>query len=396
MKYDSIDESFIDGVKRTVSNRKTSCYPCLIRSMNGCFPTTLVSVLAELEVEDQTCEWHDKVRGWDVPLHTGFFPHILDSDWRYSKPSVARLLDLALRQSGLGSSFIHIGSPSTYKEALRSFPNIGRHWLFDKNALRHQAEQSLSIQGDESVDFAIIDPPWYPEESRLFVNVARDYLKPGALVFMVQPAQLTRPGVLKERMSLLQNLALDGFAYIATRPDFVRYETPHFEWVTLQRQLDSLVPADWRLGDLIILRYASNSRSSESNSFHFDSQPTEDLWAEESLGPMRIKIRRAPSANRTTFQPIGDLGMCQNVSRRDPLFREVGIWTTGNRVFYSRDMLQAQEIVSELRQLAIRVSLNERSCAAALKKSGMNAYLADSTAKIIIEDIMEHFEHAAV
>jgi hypothetical protein len=59
-------------------------------------------------------------------------------------------------------------------------------------------------------------------------------------------------------------------------------------------------------------------------------------------------------------------------------------------------MLQAQEIVSELRQLAIRVSLNERSCAAALKKSGMNAYLADSTAKIIIEDIMEHFEHAAV
>lgn len=388
MEIDIQDDSFLSRVADAIDESGVRCIPCLLRSLHGCYPTTLLACIQDQTGSFEECDWHHSVRGWDVPLRSGFFPHVLDGDWRYSRPAVSKLIDLAVRQVGSDASFLHVGSPSTYSAALKAFPNYGNHWLHDRNALRHTGIADLDTAVSAGFDVAIIDPPWYPEVTIGFLALASRVLRPGALVFVAQPAQLSRPGVLEERRQILDEIARLGYGYVATRPDFVRYETPHFEWVTLKSQVATLIPADWRLGDLLVLRFDHVC----------DSQRTElDLndgdWIERNIGMVRFKIRKSPTGDGCTFEPLTDSGFAPSVSRRDPLRQHVGIWTSGNRVFACQSPDQACLIIDEIRQLMIRVNFDLFSCQTILKSHGMSEALSLKAANVILHDVMEHLEH---
>lgn len=393
MELDAGSVSFMGTVRQAIQDSDCTCLPCLIRGLHGCFPTTALD--AAKDINDRTwslCSWHQAFSGWDVPLVDGFFPHVLDSDWRYSRPSVSRLLDLFFRLRGKSGSCLHVGSPSTYLAALKAFPSSGRHYLYDRNALLHDLTYRQDLAELDILDAAIIDPPWYPDETIDFMQIASNVLVDGALVFIAQPALLTRPGVEPERATILQALQRSGYTHLATRHDFVRYETPHFEWVTLSRQVHERIPADWRQGDLLVFRFErSNERDFEP---HTDVSPK---WDEVAIGPMRVRIRsEATPSDHSAFEPLTPDGVARSVSRRDPIRPYIGIWTTGNRVFHCPDPGQAKAVLSSLVQLMLRARLDEASCLDAMVKNGVSIEVAEVTSRILMADLLEHLQHAAV
>lgn len=393
MELDSTSEAFIATVKDSVLNSSCTCLPCLIRSLHGCFPTTVLAAAKELDDRNWTpCSWHRSFSGWDVPLVEGFFPHVLDSDWRYSRPSVSRLLDMFFRLRGKSGSCLHVGSPSTYLAALKAFPATGKHYLYDRNALLHDIAYRHQIEDLGRIDAAIIDPPWYPDETIDFMKIASDPLVDGALVFIAQPGLLTRPEVAPERATILEKLAQVGYEHVATRHDFVRYETPHFEWVTLSRQTDERIPADWRQGDLLVFRFSNSGEGS------VEVRPeTGPKWDEVAIGPMRVRIRTDTcSPGSQAFEPVIPGGVAHSVSRRDPIRPLIGIWTTGNRVFHCPDPGQAKAILEALVQLMLRARLDETSCCAAMVDYGVSIEVASVASRILLADLLEHLQHAAV
>lgn len=386
MEVDLADDVFTKEIIEYVSSLNLTCKPCILRSAKGCYPTSLLSVLDILGEKYIDCDWHARSEGWDVPIRENFFPHVLDGDWRYSRPAVAKLLDLAVRQGSRESRFLHFGSPSTYKAALKAFPNSGHHWLYDRNAVHHGAHSIDS--GGFAFDVAIIDPPWYPEDTVDFLKIARSHLRKGAKVFVAQPAELTRPGVLPEREHLLAELLVLGYHHVVTRPNFVRYETPHFEWVTLNSQVSQRIPADWRLGDLLIFEY--NSLQTQEN--YKLSDNTE--WLERRIGPLRFRIRAIPSANETTFSTLTLTGFAPSVSRRDPVRSNVGIWTSGNRIFTCSSIDTALSVLREIEKQLICARLCLRSCIDILQEHGLSIDSAEKSSHVIMNDIMEHLSYA--
>ncbi len=92
------------------------------------------------------------------------------------------------------------------------------------------------LDGPAEAEVAVLDPPWYPEDTLAFLRVASRALRPDSLVLLAQPGRLTRPGVEPERCTILEDAGKFGYSLIHTLPDYVRYEMPHFEFVTLRRK----------------------------------------------------------------------------------------------------------------------------------------------------------------
>src|SRR5262249_31078091 len=101
---------------------------------------------------------------------------------------------------------------------------------------------------------AIVDPPWYADETQLFLRVAAEVCRLGARVLLCQPTTGTRPGVAAERVALLAAMPDLCVALTEVKSGAVRYVTPHFETLSLRAAMgDVPVPRSWRRGDLLIL-----------------------------------------------------------------------------------------------------------------------------------------------
>jgi hypothetical protein len=109
----------------------------------------------------------------------------------------------------------------------------------------------------------------------------------------------------------------------------VRYHMPHFETSSLKIAApDLLVADDWRVGDVLTLEKISDAPSPLKRPVPAES------WREAIFGPFRIKLRRTGTTNLGPLVP-GDV--LDTVSRRDPIRKRIGLWTSGNRVFSLED-----------------------------------------------------------
>ncbi len=353
------------------------------------YPTTLAAVGAEIIDGFATCDWHAMDRGWGTILVSQPFPHVVDGDWRYTASTAAKLVDVAHRYSGRSGTYLHIGSPSTYKVALAGLPNVGTHVLFDRNALLHDEAAVVDLSLARHADVALLDPPWYEEETAHFLSQASQHLRPRGLVLLAQPGGLTRPGIPEEREALLATATRLGLQHVATLEGFTRYETPHFEQVTLERTLTMRVPADWRTGDLLVLEMDDGGDGLGQPQV---TDIAEDEWEETTLGPVRIKFRETPES--ATYARLTPSGLCSSVSRRDPLRPSIGIWTSGNRVYGCGDRDVFLRSLVELESLIRDDDLSRSTAHSALLSSGVGNEMADGAALSIVEDVTEHLQYA--
>ena len=341
MRLDLDDDAFRTAAEawlRTLGDDTIVSFGAVVEASPGYYPTTLHALwLAEIARRGVNGALPASASTRPAPEP---FAHPEDADWRFTAESANRLLDIASHHLTPGACAAHIGTPTTFHIAARSDPGV-HHVLLERSPLSitklmklgHEPSDLFCLDVTQAdipqlqAHLAIVDPPWYPDETAAFLTAASLVCRVGATILLCQPTPATRPAVRAERQQLEAALPDMGLSLRTTRPGDVRYLTPHFEAVSLRfanPQLPDL--PSWRVGDLMILRKDRDITTPPP------AARTASTWIDLQFGPVHLKVRSVADAagDMATIVP-GDL--LSTVSRRDPVRNRVGLWTSGNRVY---------------------------------------------------------------
>ena len=266
-----------------------------------------------------------------VPLPVA---HAQDCEWHFTHAATHKLLTDCLGGLPEGATILHLGSPSTFRMGVEYYGEYA-HVLVDRNpAIAHALAHSggvihtLDLECHAppcmEADAAILDPPWYVDDTLAFLAGAASSTRQGAEIWLCQPTLATRPGVEAERENLLRHVAGLGLDFVEISPSAVRYRTPHFELMSLRMVgVSAHGLSEWRVGDVLRFR--------RTHGQEFASLlPPRESWMEVGFGPVRIKVR--DSGATSDLETIIEGDVLRTVSRRDPLRVRIGLWTSGNRV----------------------------------------------------------------
>jgi len=174
-------------------------------------------------------------------------------------------------------------------------------------------------------DFAVIDPPWYPEYFNYFFNRALHFLKPEGVILCSLPQILTRPGIEKERRSLIKSLLSAGHEIMFIEHGAVQYVVPIFEEVALNKRIDRFSNKPWRNSDLLAIRSGGHTQISLEFQSSLKEPDTEAFHRKNNRKIFRVFLRK----------PLIDIGIIlkkldsTSISRRkiDP---DPDLWTSEN------------------------------------------------------------------
>lgn len=336
-----------------------------------------------------------------LPLSPAFVlpvSHPADYEWRFSAQTKRELVARILQHVGVGETIAHLGSPSTYLEGVLWASQL-RHVLLERNdavisALSHATSHPheicrVDLISDDVPELeaaaAIIDPPWYLNDTFIFLKAAAGATAIGARILLCQPTEATRPGVAEEREKLLEALPLLGYTLLAAEKSIVRYEMPHFELVSLRSSVPKIeIPSDWRTGDLLLLE-----RSGTPQSFPIILVPEAPL-SERTFGPVRVKLRRTGGPDLSELVP-GDV--LDTVSRRDPIRVQVGLWTSGNRVFRLDDVEGIGKLIDFCHNDLMSATFGLDRTLQAAEQLGINADVARRLFSLLLLELQEHLQY---
>ncbi|MFW8744820.1 hypothetical protein [Mesorhizobium japonicum] len=340
MIFDDQDASFIDTARdwlRSLEADDLVIFERVLELSPGYYPTTIYAV------------WMDELaaRGLarrDPPLPLLEFArlpvgHPADYDWRFTAATRRALLSRLIDGRVEGDVLAYLGAPTLFAEGVEQAPQYG-HLLVDANESmvdavgRHASRREIlpirigedDVPRREDVAAVMMDPPWYPTDSLNFLAAASALAREGAPILLSQPTYATRPGVISERTALIEAAMALGLAFQHELDEPARYETPHFERMSLGEENPLVpVPADWRTGDVLLFK-----KTGPAPERWPAAAPSRLEWVEATFGPVRIKLRNSGEPDLALLEP--ELDRLLTVSRRDPARARVGLWTSGNRV----------------------------------------------------------------
>lgn len=360
-------EAMVEGfVKAAIQESALDSFDELVVHLPGVYPTDALSAVDRLarrgEVDTITLarlrrrgENGQVTSGPSNPLPV---PHPLDFDWRFSLTAVERLVAECQARSSDARPVL-LGAPSVFC-ALR-IHGVVPALLLDANpcvinALAgtdddlHEARLCDLLCDDlpaEQSEVVVVDPPWYREHERLFLWAAARLCRCGGTVLVSVPAEGTRPGIRAEREETFAWARQLGFEVEHTESGALGYVSPPFERNALAAVGLGGLPAEWRRGDLIVLRLREHTSVTRPRC------AIETRWPEVTIGSVRIRVRASDDAEtpgvldpRLLEVVPGDI--LDAVSRRDPRREHVAMWTSGNRVFGARSPAVLIEVIRSL------------------------------------------------
>jgi hypothetical protein len=340
MRFDASDTSFMAQATLWVESLGDPILADLAATFDaspGYYPTTLLKLRRQ----------EMKRRGLSASPQNGMCTgssgslpvcHPGDYEWRFTTAAARLLLDTATNETHAGEAIVHVGTPTTFALGTRTHPNF-RHVLLERNTSVIAALSPQKRKEDEIIHIdlgrepmrplqaaaAIVDPPWYLGDTTAFLSATSCACRQDASIVLCQPTEATRPGIGEERMGLLSELRSLGLEHTGTQVALVRYQTPHFEAMSLTMSLSGeRVPEDWRKGDLLLLKKVASCQRDVL------LPKTDAVWQEVRFGPVRIKVRSSGDEDLASIVPSD---MLDTVSRRDPVRERIGLWTSGNRVY---------------------------------------------------------------
>ncbi|HEY1852253.1 MAG TPA: dNTP triphosphohydrolase [Candidatus Binataceae bacterium] len=188
----------------------------------------------------------------------------------------------------------------------------------------------------------LVDPPWYPKITELFLLRSRELLGSNGTIFCVLPSRLTRPALIEERTELLQTLLSSGCEVVALESHHVKYRVPQFE-AKAYEHLTGFTGRPWRRGDLLVLRVNPDTAL----------KPPADLpRLVEQLAfardPRALRFFLAPTradASLTSWlEPVP--GFESSVSNRTVSPEAVALWSSRKHGAKVRDAAVAQIVLS--------------------------------------------------
>jgi hypothetical protein len=268
-----------------------------------------------------------------------FPPHPLDFDWRFTQKTSDELISISIKLTGPEDTIVFLGTPSLFNQVIKQ--NINRNFLLiDTNSsdfININKNCSIKIfnlfEGVHHIyhncaKLIIIDPPWYPEYQRAFLNNASKICQYNGMILLVTPKAGTRPTIRREWQSLLVWANKIGLKNEGLLNINVAYDTPYFEKNALKKSGILNFPLDWRSADLTIFKKQSEQ------CVHFSKKRYRSDWYNESY--MGIRIRRRPERKGfrdPSLKTIIPGNILPSVSRRDERRKTADVWTYGNRIF---------------------------------------------------------------
>jgi hypothetical protein len=333
-----------------VLGRSPARFEHLLQEAEGAYPTDVHQVLQNLESEGQlrltsNGEWtrlqempHSvALKSAGPPAATGAAlsndlpePHPLDFDWRFADEAI-HLIVQELRARGVGTTAV-LGAPTVFRRLVDQ--GFVAH-LFDKNAVvldylkqrEYHTFTEIDLLGPGPLpygrfEFAVADPPWYPEHYQAFIDASRTLLKIGGSLFLSVLPRLTRPGAEEMRQTIITYSASQGFEITNIIPSALTYVSPPFEKAALKSE--GLVLGNWRTADLFKLE----KRVEVHTSTRQLREP--DAWQNFLLG--RVQVRLLPTQSDTGFKVCSDPAnwRLRSVSRRSPARATINVWTSRN------------------------------------------------------------------
>lgn len=101
----------------------------------------------------------------------------------------------------------------------------------------------------EAFDLCVLDPPWYVENYKKWIDIAGAYCREGGIIAFVLLGRLTRPTADSDRKTLLRYCRARGLNMKIIK-NAVLYDTPTFERSMLLRA--GIPPVPWKRADLAI------------------------------------------------------------------------------------------------------------------------------------------------
>jgi hypothetical protein len=264
-------------------------------------------------------------------------PHALDYDWRFTEGTLGFLARYIM---SLGAHHVAVfGAPTLFKHLV---DNGTAADLFDNNGeiikrLRKAGYGKASecdllrkFPDGKGFNCAVIDPPWYLEHYRAFIEAGRRLLAPKGKLLISMLPRLTRPQAAVDREQVLTFASERGFELLAVDASSLHYSSPAFEVEALRGEGISL--GDWRSADLYSFELTSRPVP-ETNVRAADGT---DPWATYQILSMVVKIKLENGKSDRPFEfkevpGVADMRL-RSVSRRSPARTHINLWTSRNLV----------------------------------------------------------------
>jgi len=257
--------------------------------------------------------------------------HPLDFDWRFTRETVGRLV----RMTATAERTLVVGAPSIAAELLkigRTFESIDRQppympvpaCRWHSLDLRYDPVSTLNLG---SFSAAILDPPWYPEDTQSWVSQIIPLVKEGGVLLVsVWPSDV-RDAAGRERLDFAREAK--KFGQVDIEENALRYLTPLFERSALMAKGQN-VPAQWRQGALATIVVSGSGPKAAALRLKPDT-----IWERFVFDDHQVALRRTPElvAGEPGLQRIFEAGwILPDVSRRNPLRTDIDLWTSNNSV----------------------------------------------------------------
>ena len=111
-------------------------------------------------------------------------------------------------------------------------------------------------------------------------------------------------------------------------------------------------------------------------------------WREVRFGPVRIKLAERPTGADLGFLVRGNV--LATVSRRDPVRKRIGMWTSGNRVFTLTNSLVIGQLINLCNTDLARDVFSLQNTLAHAGALGVSRDVASRLHHVLLVEITEH------
>ena len=196
-------------------------------------------------------------------------PNPIVSQWWFTLDTVSSLAE-RVWDYGRGQSVAFLGTPTVGYHYAHCFnepctvldsdqhvldaldlPVVASKYLYDVNDEIPAVQRACH-------GIVLIDPPWYPPSTHLFIARSRQLIGDHGFIFCVLPSRLTRPGLISERSELLEQMLRQSFEVVSLESEYVQYRVPAFE-AKAYDDISGFKGRWWRKGDLLVLRVQPDS-----------------------------------------------------------------------------------------------------------------------------------------
>ena len=371
--------------------RSPQTFKQLLESCHSLFPDQLASLLSEMETnhfvwrdgEEYALNgsipnrWRRLYADWNENLDRAYtslsaimgrihLPHCLDYEWWFTHSGREKVVELLLHNNPLPTpeSVVFLGSPLFGAFASALLPE-SKIYILDKSdatletikkdvdservhLIHYDAEKSLPQELVGSADMVFFDPPWYVDYYDLFLrrSMQLSYGRYATVAFVLFPL-LTRPASLQERKRVFEIAMSYGLSLVSMETHVAHYYTPQFEQETLVRK--GIEAKNWRRGDLAV--FISDGTCLPEN---IVLRVEEGQWRELIVSKVKVKVRVKDENPDIYIAPElldfadGHVAL-PTVSRRDPIRKEIDLWTSTQRGFKIKGWRAIWKIVEGIR-----------------------------------------------